>query len=144
MLASRQYAPSDEHYRNVVNVYESDFGVCRVLTSRWIPTDTVVMLDSSRVQVMPLKGRSFQYRSLASTGDSTVGMLVGEYTLELRNETPRHPPRPGHELTALTQPDPASAAPRGRGTLERETRGGGQGSGQWDLARGRTSSSDGL
>ena len=87
MLASRQYAPRDEHYRNVVNVYESDFGVCRVLTSRWIPADAVVMLDSSRVQVMPLKGRSFQYRSLASTGDSTVGMLVGEYTLELRNES---------------------------------------------------------
>jgi hypothetical protein len=35
---------------------------------------------------MPLSGRSFHYRPLAATGDSTAGLLVGEYTLEFKNE----------------------------------------------------------
>ncbi|MFN9992634.1 MAG: DUF5309 family protein, partial [Phycisphaerales bacterium] len=69
-----------------VSVYESDFGTCRVVLSRWMPTDSVLFLDSSRVNVMPLAGRTFQYRSLSKTGDATAGQIVGEYTLELRNE----------------------------------------------------------
>jgi hypothetical protein len=43
-------------------------------------------LDSSRIQVLPLAGRSFHYRPLAATGDFEKGQLLGEYTLELRNE----------------------------------------------------------
>jgi hypothetical protein len=36
---------------------------------------------------MPLAGRSFHYKPLASTGDKESGMVVGEYTLEFRNES---------------------------------------------------------
>lgn len=86
LSASRQYAPSDATYRNQVQTYESDFGVARIVLSRWVPSDTVLLLDSSRVQVPPLSGRAFHYKPLASTGDSEVGMVVGEYTLELKNE----------------------------------------------------------
>ena len=43
-------------------------------------------LDSSRVQVMPLQGRSFHYKPLASSGDSDTGIVLGEYTLEMKNE----------------------------------------------------------
>jgi hypothetical protein len=46
----------------------------------------VLLLDSSRIEVMPLAGRSFHYKALASTGDRESGQLIGEYTLELRNE----------------------------------------------------------
>ena len=69
-----------------MNFYESDFGVCRVVVSRWVPSDTVFLLDSSRLQVMPLQGRSFHYKPLSATGDSIEGQLVGEYTLECKNE----------------------------------------------------------
>jgi hypothetical protein len=86
ILASRRFGPEDEKVKNLVNVYESDFGVCRVVMSRWIPTGTVLMLDSSRIEVVPLAGRSFQYKPLASNGDRESGQLIGEYTLELRNE----------------------------------------------------------
>ena len=41
------------------------------------------------LRVLPLAGRSFHYKPLASTGDSEVGMVVGEYTLEMQNE-PAH------------------------------------------------------
>jgi hypothetical protein len=86
VLSSRQYQATDTLFRNQVQVYESDYGVARIVMSRWVPADTVLLLDSSRVQVVPLSGRSFHYKPLASQGDSEVGMVVGEYTLELKNE----------------------------------------------------------
>jgi hypothetical protein len=82
---ARAYSPTDPRFTSQVAVYESDFGVQRVVLSRWVPRDAVVLLDSSRVQVLPLAGRSFQYRPLAATGDFEKGQVLGEYTLELRN-----------------------------------------------------------
>lgn len=73
-------------YRNVVEVYESDFGAQRVVMNRWLPEDTLLVLDSSRIKVVPLAGRSFRYEELAKGGDYVRGQIVGEYTLELRNE----------------------------------------------------------
>ncbi len=84
--SSRAYAPEDTKFQDLVSVYESDFGVCRVVMSRWVPADTVLLIDSSRVQAMPLTGRSFGFKKLASTGDSVEGQVVGEYTLEFKNE----------------------------------------------------------
>ena len=73
-------------YRNVVEVYESDFGAQRVLMNRWLPDDNLLVLDSSRIKVVPLTGRSFQYEELAKGGDYLRGQIVGEFTAELRNE----------------------------------------------------------
>lgn len=83
---SRHYAPDDRRLSELVSVYESDFGVCNIVLSRWVPSDTLLLLDSSRIAVMPLTGRSFQYRPLASTGDAVSGQIVGEYTMEMRHE----------------------------------------------------------
>ncbi|MCB9836067.1 MAG: DUF5309 family protein [Phycisphaera sp.] len=84
--ASRQYVPEDTSYRDMINVYESDFGVYRVIMSRWVPEDAVLFLDSSRLDVLPLAGRSFHFKALAATGDSFKGQVIGEYTLEMKNE----------------------------------------------------------
>ena len=86
IASARGYDARNTRFRDLVSVYESDFGVCRVVLSRWVPADTVVLLDSSRAQVLPLGGRSFQFKKLASTGDAEHGQVLGEYTLELRNE----------------------------------------------------------
>jgi len=86
LSASRSFGPTDTAYTDMVSVYESDFGVCRIITSKWIPQDAVLFLDSSRVNVLPLAGRSFQFKPLASSGDYECGQLIGEYTLEFRNE----------------------------------------------------------
>jgi len=83
---SRSFTANDTTFTNLVNVYESDFGVCRVVTTRWLPQDAVLFLDSSRVNVLPLSGRSFHFKPLASGGDYECGELIGEYTLELKNE----------------------------------------------------------
>lgn len=84
--SARAYAPEDTKVRDLVSVYESDFGVCKVIVSRWVPADTVLFLDSSRLEVMPLRGRSFAYQPLGAQGDRSAGLVVGEYTLEFRNE----------------------------------------------------------
>jgi hypothetical protein len=87
MTASRRFGGDDEVYRDRVSLYESDFGLCRVVLSRHVPAKTVLLLDSTRLQVLPLRGRSFHYRELPATGDSRIGQLLGEYTLELRSES---------------------------------------------------------
>lgn len=84
---SRTYVSGDTKFSNMISVYESDFGVCRVVTSRWVPQDTVLLLDSSRIKVLPLSGRSFHFKPLASSGDYECGELIGEYTLEMKNES---------------------------------------------------------
>jgi hypothetical protein len=83
---SRRYEATAETVKNLVSIYESDFGVCRIVMSRWVPKGMILFLDSSRIEVLPLAGRSFHFRPLASTGDRESGQVLGEYTLELRNE----------------------------------------------------------
>jgi len=83
---SRSYGPSDTTYTDLVSLYESDFGTCHIVTTRWLPQDAVLLLDSSRISVLPLTGRSFHFKPLASAGDYECGELIGEYTLELKNE----------------------------------------------------------
>jgi len=86
LTAGRSFGPADTAYTDMVSVYESDFGVCRIITSRWVPQDAVLFLDSSRVSVLPLAGRSFHFKPLASSGDYECGQIIGEYTLEFKNE----------------------------------------------------------
>ena len=82
----RRFDENTDKFRGSIGVYESDFGVCQVVLSRWMQPGTVFLLDSSRIEVMPLAGRSFHYKPLASTGDRETGQVIGEYTVELRNE----------------------------------------------------------
>ncbi len=86
LSASRSFGPADKAYTDMVSVYESDFGVCKIIASRWLPQDAVLFLDSSRISVLPLAGRSFHFKPLASSGDYECGQLIGEYTLEFKNE----------------------------------------------------------
>jgi hypothetical protein len=83
---SRSYAASDTTFTDMINIYESDFGICRIVTTRWVSQDAALFLDSSRINVLPLAGRSFHFKPLASSGDYECGELIGEYTVELRNE----------------------------------------------------------
>jgi hypothetical protein len=73
-------------YRDVVTTYESTYGSLAVVLSRWMPADEGLILAKNRIKVVPLSGRSFQFQPVAKTGDSSKGMVLGEYTVELRNE----------------------------------------------------------
>lgn len=86
IASTRRFTAGSDSYKDLVSTYESDYGVCRIILSRHVPAGTVLLLDSSRIAVTPLAGRSFHYSALARTGDSERGQVVGEYTLECRNE----------------------------------------------------------
>ena len=86
ITSTQRFSIDTEVYKKLVSVYESDYGTCRVLLSRYVPVDAVLLLDSTRISVLPLSGRSFHFKPLASTGDYDTGELIGEYTTEFRNE----------------------------------------------------------
>lgn len=73
-------------YRNRITLFESSYGVHEVITSRWMPKNSLIVVSTDRIKVLPLQGRSFQFLPIARTGDSQKGTLLGEYTLECRNE----------------------------------------------------------
>jgi hypothetical protein len=73
-------------YRNRISEYENTFGTFGVLLNRWMPSARAALVATSRIKVVPLQGRSFHYEQVAKLGDSIRGFLVGEYSLELRNE----------------------------------------------------------
>lgn len=60
-----------------------ELACCRTVACGAVPPEMVLLLDRSRIDVLPLAGRSFHYRPSGGAGG---GRIVGEYTLELRNE----------------------------------------------------------
>lgn len=72
--------------RNRVEVFEGTYGIHQLVMSRWMPSKQAIAISKNRIKVTPLAGRSFGYQSVAKTGDSEKGMLIGEYTCEVRNE----------------------------------------------------------
>lgn len=69
-----------------VTFFEGTYGVHEVMLGRWMPTSTLLALDSERTHIVPLQGRSFQFTPVARTGDSEKGYVLGEYTIEVHNE----------------------------------------------------------
>ena len=78
--------PDEVRFRSLITYYESSFGTQQCVMSRWMPQHTLLALAKARVKIVPLRGRSFAYTPIAKTGDSEKGMIVGEYTVELKNE----------------------------------------------------------
>ena len=72
--------------RDLVSQYEGTYGLVNIVMSRWMPANEGIVIASNRIRVVPLATRSFAYVPTAKTGDSDKGMVIGEYTLEVRNE----------------------------------------------------------
>lgn len=73
-------------YRNKVTLFESSYGTHEVITSRWMAKNSLMCISTDKIKVLPLQGRSFQLLPIARTGDSQKATLLGEYTVEVRNE----------------------------------------------------------
>lgn len=76
---------SDLTISRTVGMYESDFGLQRVILSPSVNRDTILILDSSRLEIVPLVGMSFHSKVVATTGSHEKRLLQGEYTLRCRN-----------------------------------------------------------
>lgn len=67
---------------NVVDIYESDFGLRRMILHRYIPVERVLMLDEDFARLAVLRPvKSYQ---LAKVGNSDKFMMEGEMTIEWR------------------------------------------------------------
>lgn len=64
-----------------VDVYESDFGVVRVMADRWMPTDRLFILEKSRWKTAYLRPFAKQ-KAPEGIADKVQGIIVGELTLE--------------------------------------------------------------
>ena len=74
-----------------VEEFVTDLGMnLRVVVDRWVPSDVALVLDSSKIKLMPLTGRSMFLEKLAKTGDFEPWQIVGEYTMEVRNAAEAH------------------------------------------------------
>lgn len=67
-----------------ISEVETEFGVLQVLMDRWCPSTSLYILQSEYVGVLPFD--PFFEEPLAKDGDYTLGHVVGEYTLVVRND----------------------------------------------------------
>lgn len=70
----------------VVNTLVTDFGEFNVSINDNMNADELFILDYNRLAIKSLKGRGFFHEYLGKKGDYTEGMVLGEYTLELKQE----------------------------------------------------------
>lgn len=85
--ASRVRVVNEERrYSNVTYELENTYGVYRIMLNRWMPANELAVISTKRIAVAPLQGRSFHYEPVARTGDADKGMVLGEYTMEVRNQ----------------------------------------------------------
>lgn len=62
----------------------TQYGSLRIVESRWCPTGTAYMLDSSKIGMYTL--RPFGWKPLGRVGDFDAADLVGEFSLAVANE----------------------------------------------------------
>ena len=73
-------------FRRKITTFESTYGVHKVMLSRWMPTNSLMVVSSDRIKIVPLRGRSFQVIPMSRIGDGSRGSVLGEYTCEVRNQ----------------------------------------------------------
>lgn len=70
----------------VVDMFVTDFGQFEIALNNNLAADELMLVDANRAKIRPLADREFFHKFLGEKGDSTNGMLVGEYTLEFVQE----------------------------------------------------------
>lgn len=75
---------ADQTVGRVAKAYISNYGTVSLNVDNHIPAGEILIFDTAKIAVKPLKNRAAFYQELAKTGDNTKGQLVGEYTLEFR------------------------------------------------------------
>lgn len=69
---------------NTVDIYVSDFGRIKVLPTRWIDLNTVLLIDPNYARVAYY--RTLRSIQIAKIGDAETRMILAEWGLEVGNE----------------------------------------------------------
>lgn len=68
---------------STVDVIATDFGRLKVIPSRWVPTDTSLLIDPAFLAVAFF--RNFRQIPIAKIGDADTRMILAEWGVEMRN-----------------------------------------------------------
>jgi hypothetical protein len=79
-------AQSENSRGQKVDHFVSDFGQFEIVLNNNLAANELFVTDVNRLCICPMNGRDFFHKYLGEKGDSKNGILVGEYTLELRQE----------------------------------------------------------
>lgn len=82
--ATRFKTAEDRTLVATIDVYQSDFGEVRVYPSRQSRSRSALVIQKDMVAVAWL--RPVFQQEIAKTGDAEIRQVLGEYTLEMRNE----------------------------------------------------------
>ena len=83
--------PDERRAGYYITKFMTDLGYdLPILVDRWMPADKAILLDKSRVALMPLKGDNWHTEKMAVTGRSEKWQISGQFTLELRNPDEAH------------------------------------------------------
>jgi hypothetical protein len=86
-----RYAPSDRMRGLFVERFLTNLGhEIELHIDRWMQDGEFMIIDPKRMKLMPLKGRNWQLQPLAKVGDGQRALMVGEFTLEVRNAKEAH------------------------------------------------------
>jgi hypothetical protein len=70
----------------VVDQFVSDFGQFEIVLNNNLDAKEMLIVDTNRMAIRPLVGREFFHKYMGDQGDYVTGTLVGEYTLEFKQE----------------------------------------------------------
>lgn len=70
----------------VVDFIVTDFGEFEIALNNNLQSDELMLVDVNRMAIRPLNTRDFGHTYLGTKGDYETGMIVGEYTLEFKQE----------------------------------------------------------
>lgn len=77
-----QVQRGDQTRGTIVQMYESDFGLIRILLNRWVNTNDAFNFERDQAEIATLRGLTFEM--LGKTGDARKGMVVAEKSLRFR------------------------------------------------------------
>lgn len=76
---------SDKKINNLVDTYEAEGGPLRIIRSIDVAPDTLYIIDSGKMKLVPLQRRAFAIQNLDKVGDLDKKQVLGEYTMEMMN-----------------------------------------------------------
>jgi Family of unknown function (DUF5309) len=81
-----QIARGENARGEVVDKLINDFGEFEIALNNNLAADELLLVDVNRAAIRPLVGREFFHKFMGEKGDYTTGIVVGEYTLEFKQE----------------------------------------------------------
>lgn len=70
----------------VIDQVNTNYGMLPIIVNTNFKSDEIAIVDGNRVKIKPLTGREFTHEYLGKTGDNMKGTIVGEYTMELKQQ----------------------------------------------------------